>query len=111
MLDSRCRSPVDVGCCPCSGNEPGHVNICRQDGKDSLKFYTEPGYFFELWCQAMQKDAARNQQKRQRKGRRAPVSIVLCSHCLSETTVHSVTVIRALACNGRSSIMGLMPAI
>jgi len=46
----------------------------RNDGKDSLKFYTEPGYFFELWCQAVQKDAVRSQQKRQRKLRRPPVS-------------------------------------
>lgn len=23
----------------------------RDDGKDGLKFYTDPGYFFELWKQ------------------------------------------------------------
>jgi hypothetical protein len=51
--------------------------LCRQDGKDSLKFYTEPGYFFELWCQAMQKDAARNQMRRNKRQRRPPVNIFL----------------------------------
>ena len=25
----------------------------REDGKDSLKFYTDPGYFVELWCMEM----------------------------------------------------------
>jgi len=42
----------------------------RDDGKDSLKFYTDPGYFFELWSVEITKDAE-NQAKRHkhRKGR------------------------------------------
>ena len=27
----------------------------RDDGKDGLKFYTDPGYFFELWRQETEK--------------------------------------------------------
>jgi hypothetical protein len=33
--------------------------MCREDGKDALKFYTDPGYFFELWRQDMLKDQER----------------------------------------------------
>jgi len=57
----------------------------RHDGKDSLKFYTEPGYFFELWCQAMQKDT-KCQMKRHKRVRR-PVSesllLLLKTKCIS----------------------------
>lgn len=28
----------------------------RDDGKDGLKFYTDPNYFFDLWSQEMLKD-------------------------------------------------------
>jgi hypothetical protein len=28
----------------------------RDDGKDGLKFYTDPNYFFDLWKQEMLKD-------------------------------------------------------
>ena len=28
----------------------------REDGKDCLKFYTDPSYFFELWYSEMKKD-------------------------------------------------------
>jgi len=31
--------------------------ILRTDGKQGLKFYTDPDYFFELWRQEMLKDA------------------------------------------------------
>ncbi|KAK2154668.1 hypothetical protein LSH36_261g03049 [Paralvinella palmiformis] len=30
------------------------LNPYREDGKDSRKFYTDPTYFFELWCREMQ---------------------------------------------------------
>ena len=56
------------------------ILLCRQDGKDSLKFYTEPGFFFELWCQSLQKDAARNQQRRNKRQRRAPVSFCILQY-------------------------------
>ncbi|ESN94778.1 hypothetical protein HELRODRAFT_87558, partial [Helobdella robusta] len=42
------------------------LNTCRSDGKDSLKFYTDPSYFFDLWCQAMQKES-KTQMKRHKK--------------------------------------------
>jgi len=32
------------------------LNSYRDDGKDGLKFYTDPNYFFELWRQEMLKD-------------------------------------------------------
>ena len=32
------------------------IVVCsRDDGKDGLKFYTDPGYFFELWRQETEK--------------------------------------------------------
>lgn len=33
-----------------------HLFHCREDGKDGLKFYTDPNYFFDLWKQEMLKD-------------------------------------------------------
>lgn len=35
------------------------LNHYRDDGKDGLKFYTDPNYFFELWRQEMLKDTER----------------------------------------------------
>lgn len=35
------------------------LNQYREDGKDGLKFYTDPNYFFELWRQEMLKDTER----------------------------------------------------
>lgn len=35
------------------------LNCYRDDGKDGLKFYTDPNYFFELWRQEMLKDTER----------------------------------------------------
>ncbi|XP_054711614.1 LOW QUALITY PROTEIN: actin-binding protein WASF3-like [Uloborus diversus] len=32
------------------------LNPYREDGRDGLKFYTDPNYFFELWKQEMLKD-------------------------------------------------------
>lgn len=32
---------------------------CREDDKDGMKFYTDPGYFFQLWRQEMLKDTER----------------------------------------------------
>jgi len=33
-----------------------NLNSYRDDGKDGLKFYTDPSYFFDLWRQEMLKD-------------------------------------------------------
>lgn len=42
----------------------------REDGKEALKFYTDPKYFFELWCQEMQKNIQDIRQKRKKRRRR-----------------------------------------
>ncbi len=41
----------------------------REDGKDGLKFYTDPTYFFELWRQEMLKDTERMMHDRGKKVR------------------------------------------
>jgi len=35
------------------------LNVYRDDGRDGLKFYTDPSYFFDLWRQEMLKDTER----------------------------------------------------
>lgn len=48
------------------------MNPYRDDKKDALKFYTDPMYFFELWCEEMKKETEKK-KKRRRGGRmRAP---------------------------------------
>jgi len=49
-----------------------------EDGKDSIKFYTDPGYFFELWCEQMMAKEAGLQAKKQKQRNRKPVSISVC---------------------------------
>ena len=41
--------------------------VYREDGKDGLKFYTDPTYFFELWRQEMLKDTERMMHDRGKK--------------------------------------------
>lgn len=43
------------------------LNVYRDDGKDGLKFYTDPNYFFELWRQEMLKDTERVMHDKGRK--------------------------------------------
>lgn len=43
------------------------LNPYRDDGRDGLKFYTDPGYFFELWRQEMLQDTERIQHDRGKK--------------------------------------------
>lgn len=43
------------------------LNCYRDDGKDGLKFYTDPNYFFELWRQEMLKDTERVMHDRGKK--------------------------------------------
>lgn len=57
------------------------MNSYRDDNKDALKFYTDPTYFFELWCEEMRKETEKKKKKR--------VSVLfvwfgssLSSHCL-----------------------------
>ncbi|CAH0564947.1 unnamed protein product [Brassicogethes aeneus] len=43
------------------------LNCYRDDGKDGLKFYTDPNYFFELWRQEMLIDTERMMHDRGKK--------------------------------------------
>ncbi|KAL6258370.1 hypothetical protein P5V15_010323 [Pogonomyrmex californicus] len=43
------------------------LNIYREDGKDGLKFYTDPNYFFDLWSQEMLKDTEKKLHDRGKK--------------------------------------------
>ncbi|KAL0274535.1 UNVERIFIED_CONTAM: hypothetical protein PYX00_002638 [Menopon gallinae] len=43
------------------------LNPFREDGKDGLKFYTDPNYFFDLWRQEMLKDTERMMHDRGKK--------------------------------------------
>ncbi|XP_043253753.1 wiskott-Aldrich syndrome protein family member 3 isoform X1 [Colletes gigas] len=43
------------------------LNVYREDGKDGLKFYTDPNYFFELWSQEMFKDTEKKLHDRGKK--------------------------------------------
>ena len=40
------------------------MNAYRDDGKDALKFYTDPTYFFELWREEMKKEQDRKKKKK-----------------------------------------------
>lgn len=40
------------------------MNPYRDDKKDALKFYTDPTYFFELWCEEMRKETEKKKKKR-----------------------------------------------
>lgn len=43
--------------------------VFREDGKDGLKFYTDPNYFFDLWSQEMLKDTEKKLHDRGKKVR------------------------------------------
>ncbi|KAL4710928.1 hypothetical protein ACJJTC_002558, partial [Scirpophaga incertulas] len=45
------------------------LNEFRDDGRDARKFYTDPDYFFELWCREMLQDTERIQHDRGKKVR------------------------------------------
>ena len=40
------------------------MNPYRDDNKNALKFYTDPTYFFELWCEEMKKETEKKKKKR-----------------------------------------------
>ncbi|EFA08500.1 actin-binding protein WASF3 [Tribolium castaneum] len=55
----------------CDKPPPLHkLNCYRDDGKDGLKFYTDPNYFFELWRQEMLNDTERMMHDRGKKPHR-----------------------------------------
>ena len=57
-------------------------NFFREDGKDGLKFYTDPTYFFELWRQEMLKDTERMMHDRGKKVRHK--SLIIEGQLISE---------------------------
>ncbi|XP_052808945.1 actin-binding protein WASF3-like [Mya arenaria] len=52
------------------------LNSYREDGKDCMKFYTDPSYFFELWYSQIQSDISKKRkelkEKRVKKDRTRP---------------------------------------
>lgn len=47
------------------------MNPYRDDGKISLKFYTDPDYFFRLWCEEMRAQTEQQKNKKRKKKVRA----------------------------------------
>ncbi|KAK3583942.1 hypothetical protein CHS0354_033727 [Potamilus streckersoni] len=48
------------------------LNVYREDGKDCMKFYTDPGYFFALWYQDIQKDIEQRKVELKQKRKKRP---------------------------------------
>ena len=40
--------------------------FCRDDGKECLKFYTNPSYFFDLWREKMLQDTEDKRKERRK---------------------------------------------
>jgi len=51
------------------------VYCYREDDRDSMKFYTDPDYFLELWCLEIAKDTENQMKRHKQRGRRTAVSI------------------------------------
>ena len=58
------------------------LSVCcfREDGKDCMKFYTDPSYFFELWYSEIQKDITSKKQELKKKREGKKVMKILHSH-------------------------------
>ena len=63
----------------------------RQDGKDGLKFYTDPFYFFELWFQEVEKDVVEN-MKKQRNKKKVSETPECCAFNCSFCSAHLLTI-------------------
>ena len=63
------------------------VVACRDDGREALKFYTDPSYFFELWKEKMLQDT-KDIMKERRKHRVSPAQTLLTHTALPCTTLH-----------------------
>jgi len=44
--------------------ELNELNPYREDEKEALRYYTDPGYFFELWRQEILKECGTSGEKR-----------------------------------------------
>lgn len=53
--------------------------VCRDDGKEALKFYTDPSYFFDLWKEKMLQDT-KDIMKEKRKHRVSHKLILMLKH-------------------------------
>ena len=53
----------------------------REDGRDSMKFYTDPDYFLELWCLEIAKDTENQMKRHKQRGRRTAVSMMVGHVC------------------------------
>ena len=53
------------------------LHVFREDGKDSMKFYTDPTYFVELWVQEMDKQIQENKTELNKKREKRKVSLVV----------------------------------
>ena len=40
------------------------MNPYRDDNKDALELYTNPTYFFKLWCEEMKKETEKKKKRR-----------------------------------------------
>ncbi|XP_036372151.1 wiskott-Aldrich syndrome protein family member 2 [Megalops cyprinoides] len=72
QLFVRTSLPVPVQDTYLTCNEPPPLNklsVYREDGKEALKFYTDPSYFFDLWKEKMLQDT-KDIMKEKRKHRK-----------------------------------------
>lgn len=54
------------------------VFLFREDGKSSMKFYTDPSYFAELWAVEMGKQIQENKRLHEQRRKRNEVSVQYC---------------------------------
>lgn len=64
-----------------------YISPCRDDGKEALKFYTDPSYFFDLWKEKMLQDT-KDIMKEKRKHRVS--SLVQSARVTVQTLIQSV---------------------
>lgn len=67
--------------------------IFREDGKDGLKFYTDPNYFFDLWSQEMLKDTEKKLHDRGKKVRVLRIIIYLKVHLDNYCITYNICII------------------
>lgn len=76
--------------------------FCRDDGRDSLKFYTDPGYFFELWFIDIQKDMENKKIELELKSRKKKVSSKLSFFLDNNSNLKENLKIQCLRLKGRN---------
>lgn len=55
------------------------LSFCRDDGKEGLKFYTDPSYFFDLWREKMLQDTEDKRKERRKQKVRSDFSFFIAS--------------------------------